>query len=56
MLDYRICDSEEAAQTNAAFARPRGYSHIEMPGDWYRALREGYRIVPVKLKVKKKEK
>lgn len=48
-LDFRVVQSPEAAQSNAAFNCKRPYSHIEMPGDWYRAYEQGFRIVSAKL-------
>lgn len=48
-LDWRIVHSVEAAQSNAAFASDRPYSHIQVPRDWHLAYKQGFRIVPVKL-------
>lgn len=48
-LDFRIVQSPEAAQSNAAFACERPYSHIEMPDDWGRAYKQGFRIVSATL-------
>lgn len=48
-LDYRVVHSAEVAQSNAAFACERPYSHIELPGDWKRAYKQGFRIVRAKV-------
>lgn len=48
-LDYRIVWSVEAAQSNAAFACERPYSHISLPEDWNRACKQGFRVVRAKL-------
>lgn len=49
-LDWRICHSVESAQSNAAFACERPYSHISLPGDWQRAYKQGFRIVSATLR------
>lgn len=46
-LDYRIVENVGAAQSNAAFASDRPYSHISLPSDWHRAHKQGFRIVAV---------
>jgi hypothetical protein len=52
-LDYRVVDTVAAAQSNAAFASERRYSHISMPSDWDRAYKQGFRIVPVTMKAER---
>lgn len=49
-LDWRITDSVEGAQSNAAFASVDSCS-IQLPRDWDRAHAAGYRIVPARLTV-----
>lgn len=48
-LDWRIYKTVEAAQSGAAFASKRPYSHISMPEDWNRAYRQGFRVLSAKL-------
>ncbi len=49
-LDCRIVGNVETAQSNAAFASKRPYSHINWPKDWRRAYRQGFRIIKVNLR------
>lgn len=48
-LDYRVVWSVETAQSNAAFASDRPYSHIRLPDDWNQAYKQGFRVVPAEL-------
>ncbi len=49
-LDRRVVGQVSEAQSNAAFASDRPYSHISMPSDWCRAYKQGFRVVPVTMK------
>lgn len=48
-LDYRVFNTIAGAQSQAAFASERPYSHVSWPSDWDRAYKQGFRIVPVKM-------
>lgn len=49
-LDWRVFETVNRAQSGAAFESDRPYGHIDMPKDWHRAYKQGFRIVPVTLK------
>ena len=40
-----VYSNVKAAQDAAAFACERPYSYISTPSDWYRAYKQGFRIV-----------
>lgn len=48
-LNSTVHWSVESAQSSAAFASDRPYSHIALPDDWNRAYKQGFRIVRARL-------